>query len=488
MTNKADYRSVSFFLIAVVAFLSWHLVSVWWIVYASGIGVVFVITTNVLIMSSTVWLIHAIRRRVGVVLGYLAFVLIWMSYEYLHFRWEMSWPWFNLGGWLSKNIYWIQWYEYTGILGGTLWILLVNSLIYKTIQLFLLPYKWQTKIRSIILSVLIFIVPILISQYIYSQIEDTGNSYEVVVVQPNIDSFTEKYNQREAKRQFHLLLHLADSLSDENTDYIVFPETSVPIKLWEDLAENHESIQQLRQFVARYPHAEMLVGLYTLQRYENWETASSTARQSPRNKTIYDYFNTAILLDSISEIQYYHKSKFVIGAEKMPFSYLLKPLEGLIVDFGGFVGSLGSDAQRSVFVSKNGNVRIAPVICYESVYGDFVGDFITKSANLIVIITNDGWWKDTQGYKQHWEHARLRAIETRRYVARSANTGISGFINSKGETISQAPAWQATALKAEVRTNSQTTFYSRYGDFIGLISLVLAIGLVLYVLVFARKV
>ncbi|MFN5921205.1 MAG: apolipoprotein N-acyltransferase, partial [Bacteroidota bacterium] len=118
-------------------------------------------------------------------------------------------------------------------------------------------------------------------------------------------------------------------------------------------------------------------------------------------------------------------------------------------------------------------VSVAPVICYESVYGEYVSEYIRKGANLICIITNDGWWGNTPGYRQHFDYAKLRAIETRRYVVRSANTGISGFIDDRGQAMQQSGWWQPAVLRQKVQLNSSLTFYVRYGDYIGTIAVVM---------------
>jgi len=110
-------------------------------------------------------------------------------------------------------------------------------------------------------------------------------------------------------------------------------------------------------------------------------------------------------------ISYYHKSKLVPGVERMPFPTLFKPLESLAINLGGTMGSLGIQNERTVFYSHNKKARIAPVICYESAYSDFVSDYVENGANLIFIITNDGWWENTPGHRQHLAYSRLRAIE-----------------------------------------------------------------------------
>jgi apolipoprotein N-acyltransferase len=171
----------------------------------------------------------------------------------------------------------------------------------------------------------------------------------------------------------------------------------------------------------------------------------------------------------------------VNGVEKIPFMKYLGFLREIFIDLGGASGSLGSQDEASVFVSHDGT-KIAPVICYESVFGEYLTSYIKKGAGLIFIITNDGWWKNTPGYKQHISFARLRAIETRRSIARSANTGISCFINQRGDIIQPTAWWTATAIKGQLNVNDEMSFYVKYGDFIARISLFISIMLVLYLI------
>ena len=86
------------------------------------------------------------------------------------------------------------------------------------------------------------------------------------------------------------------------------------------------------------------------------------------------------------------------------------------------------------------------------------------------IITNDGWWKNTAGHKQHLSYASLRAIETRRSIARSANTGISAFINQKGDIESQTKWWEEAYLNKELNLNNKITIFVKYGDLVGRVS------------------
>ena len=133
------------------------------------------------------------------------------------------------------------------------------------------------------------------------------------------------------------------------------------------------------------------------------------------------------------------------------------------------MGSYAPQEEREVFVTPD-SVKIGTAICYESVYGDYYREYILKGAQVMSIITNDGWWGDTPGYRQHLSYASLRAIETRRSIARSANTGISAFINQRGEIISQTGWWQPAYLNGQLCLNDEITVFVRHGDIIGRVS------------------
>ena len=121
------------------------------------------------------------------------------------------------------------------------------------------------------------------------------------------------------------------------------------------------------------------------------------------------------------------------------------------------------------------------MICYESIFGEFVTKYISEAgANFIFVITNDGWWGDTPGYRQHNSFSALRAIENRRSIARSANTGISSFFNQKGEMLKSLGWWERAAIKETLNANDKITFYTRHGDYIGRVATFTGIVLLLY--------
>ena len=226
--------------------------------------------------------------------------------------------------------------------------------------------------------------------------------------------------------------------------------------------------------MSKYPHLTIITGASTMYAYKPNETPSATANQFYQSNQYYDAFNTGLQIDQQS-VTSYHKSKLVPGVEKMPFPALFKPLEKLAINLGGTMGSLGTQEERTVFFSHNKTVGIAPVICYESVYPDYVGQYVRNGANIIFIITNDGWWENTPGHKQHLAYAKLRAIENRREIARCANTGISCFITPLGDIEQATTYWEQAMIEKNMTLHNDLTFFSRFGDLISYTSAIVAL-------------
>jgi len=157
----------------------------------------------------------------------------------------------------------------------------------------------------------------------------------------------------------------------------------------------------------------------------------------------------------------------------MPLIHYLPFVEKFALDLGGTVGSLGINADQTPFVI-NESLKVAPIICYESVYGEFLNRFIQNGAHVIFVITNDGWWGNTAGHRQHLLFSVIRAIETRRSVARSANTGVSCFINQRGDILQRTKYWEPAAIRQKINANDKITFYVKNGDYIGRIFMLVA--------------
>lgn len=476
------YRSFRIFPKAFLAFFLWNCISAWWIWNASAAGVLMVVVFNSTFMATTFWLFHATKRILGRRLGYIAFIAYWIGFEYLHINWELAWPWFTLGNGLSENISIIQWYEYTGVLGGSLWILLINVLFAESIIKYITNAKNRLTVKSLLSLAIIITLPLTISIIIYKNYKEKGNPVNVVVVQPNIDPYTDKFGGMAVKEQLDEFISLAESLTDEKTDYIVGPETAISESIWEEDFSTHPSILLLKKLNYKFPKAKLVIGASTVRMFKPGEKISVSAREFSKEEGFYDSYNTALQIDTTNIIQSYHKSQLVLGVEKMPFAGTFGFIKDLSIELGGTSGSLGSQEEPNVFNSANNIAKVAPVICYESIFGEYITEYIKKGSDIIFVITNDGWWGNTPGYRQHLSYSSLRAIETRRDIARSANTGISCFINQLGEIRQQTKWWTPTAIKDTLYTNNTITFYVKTGDYIGKIAALISIILFVFYL------
>jgi apolipoprotein N-acyltransferase len=310
----------------------------------------------------------------------------------------------------------------------------------------------------------------------------------VVVVQPNMDPYTQQFTISPLD-VIDTNINLAKRLLDENVDFIASPESAIQENIWIGYLDRSPSLRKIEQFTGRYENLAYVIGASTFREFKEGEEISVTARKFKEEDAYYDAFNTALLISDTNTISFYHKSKLTPGVERMPYPKLFKPLERFALDLGGTVGSLGLDTDQKIFSKKGDTLKIAPVICFESVFGEYFTRYIRNGAHLIFVITNDGWWGNSPGHRQHFTFSRLRAIETRRSVARSANTGRSAFINQLGDVFQPTEYWEPAVIRQKINANDEITFYVVYGDYIARISSFVALFILLIAIAnrFRRK-
>ncbi len=479
--SESGKLSGKVFLYASLTFFTWNILTTWWIAYASVAGAATAIIVNTFLLSVVFWMFHITKLTLGKVLGYTSLVVYYVAFEYFYLNAEISWPWLNLGNAFANSYKLVQWYEYTGTLGGTVWILVANIVVYLIIEIILSRSMknlfWNSFICFIIIG-----LPVVFSVFVYNAYNESVKPCSFTLVQPNIDSYNSSIT---TAQKYSLLIDLAEAATDDSTNFVIAPEVFLDDNLNEVSISNKLHINTLRNFVDSGRHTALIVGALTYRNYSANEIMSPTAHIQASTGVYYDIYNSALQISKGNSVDIYHKSKLVVGIEKMPYQKLLRFLKKPVEKFGGSIVSYGTQANRDVFVSKGHNFRIAPVICYESVYGEHVTGYVNNGANAIVIITNDGWWGNTPGYKQHLSFAKLRAIETRRSIARCASTGISAFINQRGDIIASTSFNERTAIKGSVNLNDKVTFYVKYGDFVGKIAVAVSIMILVLTLTFS---
>jgi len=461
--TKQKYRSRKVFTHAFLTFLIYNVGATWWVAYASLGGAIMAFVANTLLMTITFYLFHLTKKYVGSKEGYLSLLIYWIGFEYLHFHWEASWTWLTLGNTFSIVPSWVQWYSYSGALGGSFWILCINLIIYRIYQnLWFKGENWRIQTPLFIVAGAFFVIPMTISLITYATYTEKEDPFEVVAIQPNIDPYEVKFTAPPMV-QLQEMGELMLSKATKNTDLILAPETAISASFDEDAFQRmgyHAYLSSIQEELDGVP---ICIGASTVRFFEKKHSRASRLHNG--GPAYIEYYNSSIYLNEKSEPQIIHKSKLVPGVESIPFSNIFPFLEDVAIDNGGTSGTLGIEPFAKTFHDKK--ARLAPVVCYESIYGGWVASQCRKGAQLICIITNDGWWEDTPGYRQHCSFASLRAIENRRSVARSANTGTSCFVNQRGDILQATEWWKKDVIKAKLNLNSEQTFYTTYGNVMG---------------------
>lgn len=458
-----------FFIIYYIGFVVWNIITTYWVWFATPPGALAAIILNSLQMAIIFALFRWLKRITKGFLPYIFFMFTWLAWEHAYFTWDISWPWLVLGNSFATSIKSIQWYEYTGTLGGSMWILLSNILLFRLLLLVASKERFMVSLGAFCF---VIAIPLTASGIIYNSYKELDKPANFTVLQPNIDPYTDKFYGMSQTEQTNILLDLINESNDIDGERLVLaPETFIGFEspiIVEGREKSNINFSPFMEIISN-SRMDLIIGAVTQKIYNSRLDPTPTARFAGNNMW-YDIFNTAIFLDKDINTQFYHKSKLVILAEKNPFAKgPLKFIDKLVSGIEGGIGNYGTQDTRSVFKAANG-ANIGVAICYESIYGDFYRDYVLAGANVMGVITNDGWWKDTPGHKQHLSYASLRAIETRRSIARSANTGISAFINQRGEIVDKTKWWERGYLNGTLNLNEKITIFVKYGDIIGRVS------------------
>jgi len=478
--NRRRFSPNAYFTFLLPGFVIFNIITLEWVRAANIAAAVSVVLELSFLMAFVLWLAHVVRIRAGNIAGSIALVTFWMAFEYLSLHSIYLSPWINLGNGLAKDIHFIQWYETTGVGGGTLWILLSN--LFLAILITNYPHGRRTFRIYLTIWWSFIIIPSAISLLRFYTLNDPATvGHEVVIVQPNIDPYTQKY-VIPFEDQLNTALKMAGEAVSDQTDWVLTPETTVDDPVNEDDTKNNKYINIIREFADQHPGINLIAGLVSFRSYAGVKQAPTfTARKIDASGTYYDHFNSAFRIDTGRSADIYHKSKLVPGIEMQFSAGFGNLIDKILPDMGGTKWGYGVQESRECFRHSSAGQIAAPIICYESVFGDYVADYVRAGAEALFIITNDGWWKNTNGYSQHLTYASLRAIETRRMVARCANTGVSCIIDIRGKRIQETEWWTKAVLTGKIRSETRITPYIRYGDYLLKTASVISVLMLIYV-------
>lgn len=472
------------------AFFVFNLITTYWIAYCTVPGAAAAVILNALLQTLTFSAWHACRKQVkNGALQVVMLIAFWISFEYLHLNWDLTWPWLNLGNVFAYTPDIVQWYSVTGTAGGTVWIILLNFLFSGLIGQIQQHNRKRITQYAIALAAA-YLIPGGLSMGLFFHEDapiERDTPIEAVVVQQNTDPWKEEYsltNTQEIQR----VLDVAKPYLNEKTNLVITPESAIAHTIDMNTLRNKTFMEGDTRFegfalidstIKRYPSLNFVLGLSTVGISDH---RISPVSQEVQPGMFMEFYNTAGFYNRNGLVGHYHKSRLVPGVEKMPFPKVFGFLEEALIQLGGSNSSLGTDTVQRVFtIDVNGTpVGVGTGICYESVYGEVMSRFVKNGANVLAVITNDSWWDDSPGHRQHFEMSRLRAIETRRYILRAANGGFSGVIDPLGRVLEKTNYDERTAIKATVYAKSDETFYVKHGDYIARISVVLtALGLLI---------
>jgi apolipoprotein N-acyltransferase len=429
-------------------------------------------------------LIFSFLFRISNTLALMSFPFLWTFLEYIRQLGDLAFNWLGIAYTQTYFLSLIQFADITGHLGIVFWICLINTLFY-------LIWKYKRELRKkwyvVFISMVVFIVPLIYGQLKLSK-KDKAEGISIGYIQPNIDPW-EKWQDTFRDENLQLLIHMTDSLlalteHDQKPQIIVWPETALPFTL----IHHEKDFALIKDYIAKN-RIQLLTGTLDASRIDN---------------RIRRYNASVFLSPYESGHDIYRKLSLVPFEEKIPFQDFFSSL--LNLDFDNhylasgdsavvFAASLnpyvlqfdGSAWSVLKKVSDKETMAFSCVICFESMFSNLVGEFFRNGAQMLFIITNDGWFGYSSQPYQHAQLAIFRAIEHRTSVIQCANNGISTFIDPYGRMYNTSQLFRASFARMTVPLKLEDTVYDQYGDMVGIICGIICFSLVLYYLYYFRK-
>ncbi|MGL5151445.1 MAG: apolipoprotein N-acyltransferase [Clostridium sp.] len=315
-------------------------------------------------------------------------------------------------------------------------LVVVNSLICYGII-----YKRKSVVLKRIITVIILILTVNMGfGFIWFNRDENENSRRIAIIQGNISS-NDKWNSSSLNKHLNTYLGLSyQAYNNEQLDYIVWPETAIPVTL----LENEHVLNKYKE-LARNTNSTLIVGAYHEESEQSYNSIYAISKDG-----------------EVSEP--YSKRQLVPFGEFLPFENILSKVMPFLKDINMFGEGITPGERANVLTTPKG--KIGGLICFESIFPRLTRDLTKEGAELIVIGTNDSWFKDSRGVYEHLKQSVLRAVESNRYVVRAANTGVSATINNKGVVTEGIEALQQGYLVSDVKLISNNTLYTYVGDII----------------------
>ena len=439
----------------------------------SGVALLFFNPLFYLIVTS---LYYFSKKVFGKKTALFLFPFYWVLFEYLYSLTDLRFPWLTLGNCLPYFNRFIQIADVVGVYGLSLIIIFINVFLFLSVK----NWKETKKINFnyLITAAAIFFIVLIYGTIRVNSFEQGDNKIKVGLIQPNFNPWN-KWQAGKVNEQLDLYLSMSEQAINKGAKFIIWPESALPVYL---LSGNYEiEVARINQFVSS-KNIYLMTGMPDVNFYFNKSESPKDAKET-KSGVLYASYNSILLFSPNSPvIQKYKKIKLVPFGEHVPFVEQF-PFLGQFIKWEVGISSWNVGKEKIVFdfnEPENTPIKVAGVVCIESIYPDFVADFVKAGANFIVVVTNDSWYGYSSGPFQHKEISVLRAVENRKSVVRAANGGVSCIIDPLGRTISETKFFTRDILVGDAVIQNGLTFYSRYPLIFPLIASFISIITILF--------
>ncbi len=456
------------FVLGLIAGISFNAILIYWIPdvpthYGNlPIGLSLLIYAVFVLYLALFWaffsLCFAKIRRVYHNLSFLLAPFLWIAFEYILTHLLTGFPWGLLGYSQYKNLWFLQLASIAGIYGlSFILVLFQSSFVYSMIHKRRMPF-------FLVLSLILIVHTW--GWLSLTKTLDTTDSFKASVIQGNVSSDID-WNQISDQQKLNLFqrhLDLSASAYAEGSGLIVWPEFTVPLCFSCPYGIYQEYKQRILDFVEE-TGSTLLVG-----------TNETTVSQ--QNAL---YFNTALCIHHGQGLTKYYKMHLVPFGEYTPYKKVFFFVEKMTHAIGEITP--GSEYVLHEYRGK----KFGSPICYEIIFPYLVRNFVKKGAEFLVTITNDGWYGKSSAPYQHFAIAAVRAVENRRYLLRSATTGVSGIVDPYGRIILRSEMMTQTYLTDTILPNDKLTLYTSWGDYLPLLGLTLGVLFLILAMVIKKN-
>lgn len=451
ISGKSKYFAV--FIANFIAHFTWLVISLKWLGTTSPQS--FITAISIESLSLSLALIPAIwvGLKYGKIWKFIFFAVAWMSVEFLNQNWLLGTPYFSLGSGFGMYPKMIQHYEFIGIEGGTVWLLVCNFLIYNLID----KIRQKTKmIKPAIITALVIFVPILISLSLYQK-QGTEELHKVSVLHTFLNSNTKEYSFH-PERITDSLIHLSEKGLKGKSELIVWPEVVIPNLGWLMSINQEKAFTSIYKHLKEYPQTTICTGGYGFTISKSTDEEDPYATYDPANKYYYLTHNIALSVTYGDRSPIRSKKFFVPFQERIPF---LKEFPFM----ANFADLVGGNAKISYFPNgvevhhTKSNIAYTPMLCYESVFPLIMVEK-AKESDVIVIAANEIWNKDLTGSKQYLYNNVGMAIQSRIPIVKSSNSGVSAIIDKFGNILEERIGRDGGLLTQKISLGDESTFYA----------------------------